>query len=329
MESFNRKSNCGFVIDPDDYHLPVDERWLKKLELNEKIFNALPEFSIVYFDLETSGFERDADILEIAAKFDDLSFHIYATPTRPIHPLASEVTGLTQENGILYLNNEPVGSVPLNEALHRFHEFLSSTARPHLLVAHNAPFDMGHLVRAIIRYGMLPNFQNLVGFSDTLTIMKKILPDRKGGELMTLKKLGEDLLHVHGDFHQALFDVQVLQQLAWEFIPRQMLIQYRKPLIECIIKEINKDRAALILPTLSSLKGFVSEGMLKRIAEAGITYSMLYNASKEEDGLLKLLAAPDHEKKPIVTRNKKVLDKIHEYFIKENEEFWKICAMWW
>ncbi|KAK0086355.1 hypothetical protein PV326_005581 [Microctonus aethiopoides] len=72
---------------------------------------------ILYFDLETSGFNIDADIFQIAVKYESYSFSSYINLTRKIPEKVSEVHGLTFMNGQLHYHCKPVVAVNLQEAL--------------------------------------------------------------------------------------------------------------------------------------------------------------------------------------------------------------------
>lgn len=206
-EGINYQSNCGFDIDSEKNNFALEPQFLETLQSTQQNLANQEDFTIVYFDLETSGFEKNADILQIAAKFKDNSFSVYAIPTKNINPSASKVTGLHQKCGTLYLRDKEIEAITLKDALLSFQEFLNISCKPCLLVAHNAAFDTGHLIRAIIQNSMVETFKNVVGFSDTLSILKKIYPERRGPGLFKLSKLADDLLQQNGDFHEALYDV--------------------------------------------------------------------------------------------------------------------------
>lgn len=50
---------------------------------------------IILVDLEISGFGRDCDILQIAAKYGLITFDIYVNPTQQISASATGANGLT------------------------------------------------------------------------------------------------------------------------------------------------------------------------------------------------------------------------------------------
>ena len=91
------------------------------------------EFVIVYFDLETSGFGMNADILQVAAKSGSSSFSVYINPTKKIDQKASEANGLTNVDGNLLLNNVRVDSKPSLVAFHDFYTFLKSLNKKSIL----------------------------------------------------------------------------------------------------------------------------------------------------------------------------------------------------
>ena len=70
----------------------------------------------------------------------------------------------------------------------------------------------------------------------------------------------------------------------------------------------------LIFPTLAPLKVAASKIMIKRIPKEGITYGMMKKeyVKKGKDGIVKLLTEDIGEKKPKVTKNKKIINKIIE-----------------
>ena len=107
--------------------------------------------SIVFFDLETTGFGKSAGILQIAAKINNKEFSTYINPTQNIPVEATQVHGLENRRGELFRNGNKLNSLPLIEALHKFYLFLQSSRKPAMLVAHNAIFDSTILFQAIKR----------------------------------------------------------------------------------------------------------------------------------------------------------------------------------
>lgn len=70
-----------FDIDVEKPNIIVESWILQELDIGKSNFKNCNDFAIVYFDLKTCGFEKNADILQIAAKFDDHTF-LYKTYSR-------------------------------------------------------------------------------------------------------------------------------------------------------------------------------------------------------------------------------------------------------
>ena len=80
-----------------------------------------PEPIIVFFDLETGSFQKTADILQIAAKYEDVEFDVYIQSTQKINEDASAVHGLRYVNGNLQLHGKTVITLSLLEAMLAFY----------------------------------------------------------------------------------------------------------------------------------------------------------------------------------------------------------------
>jgi len=175
-EGVQYQSNCGFTENNEDLNI-FHETQLADLPT---ILLSADTCTIVYFDLETSGFHTYDEILQIAAKCEDRTFCVYVNPTKDINAYAFSHTGLQNIAGELFLHGKKVLSVPLKNALDAFQQFLNLFSKPCLLVAHNAGFDTTHLLRAILKHSMIADFKIIAGFSDTLELFKKHFPKRKG-----------------------------------------------------------------------------------------------------------------------------------------------------
>lgn len=95
--------------------------------------------TFVAIDLETTGkYPLDAEICEMAAvKWrGGQVVDTFQTLIRPTHRMGEEVIAIHN------ITNEMVENSPrLSEKLHEFYEFI----RPHYIIAHHAPFDLGFL----------------------------------------------------------------------------------------------------------------------------------------------------------------------------------------
>ncbi|KAM0732898.1 DNA polymerase III PolC-type [Formica fusca] len=275
--------------------------------------------NLVYFDLETSGFEKTADILQIAAKCGKRRFCKYVNPTQLIMP-RNTISGFKNVDGTLFLNNERVLSSPLQKVLCAFKRWLAAL-KPCILVAHNGlRFDFPLLFRALKKKSMIEDFEKLiVGFADTLIILRKIYPERKGPEMFKLSTLAQELkIKLPRNFHNAAYDVQILEKIASKIIfttnetTKKILAQNMKSFTKLLAHETRLQKAAVLRPSLNFLEGVISKGMIKKLTNANINRIKLQAIYKKSgrEGVVKFLSAKQKDNKPRVTKNNKILDKI-------------------
>ncbi|XP_062614362.1 uncharacterized protein LOC134276101 [Saccostrea cucullata] len=187
---------------------------INDIELDAPVDN-LHTRPLVFFDLETGGFGRTSDILQIAAKCQEKELSVYALPTRSISKEASEATCLTFDGNSLCYKGEAVAAVTPPEALTKFLIFLESFDHP-VLVGHNIQnFDLPILRHHLGDCDLLERFRNNVtGFLDTLKISKKLLKDV---QLPNYKQetLVHNLLGEEYEAHNAMADVTALEKLYY------------------------------------------------------------------------------------------------------------------
>lgn len=289
--------------------------------------------------METSGFHKYDEILQIAAKCEDRTFCVYVNPTKDINAHAFRHTGLQNIAGKLFLHGKKVLSVPLKNTLYAFQQFLNSFSKPCLLVAHNAGFDTTHLLRAILKHSMIADFKIIAGFSDTLELFKKHFPKRKGEGKFKLCELAKDYLNINSNesFHEreALYDVEILEKLS-AFIDKidlyTNLYTNCKSYMESIIHVKNLQKTATTLSLLKPLKGIISNGMLRKIASHSITFKVLKEEYDKEgkDGLVQFLKEPLIDNKPRITKDKRVLNKLITFFEskKKGNDIFILCILY-
>lgn len=265
-------------------------------------------FVVVYFDLETTGFDS-SEILQIAAMYGDCTFSVYIKPQFGIPLFASAVNGLTEYEGNLLLNNIPVSSVPLQTGLMQFHSFLNSAGKKCILTAHNCRFDQSHLINAIETVDMMEEFRHLIyGFGDTLPLIKSITRTNKKGA-NTLSGLAEYLELPYSGAHNAIHDVAILIQILRKLnISDEDVIAKCQSLGVIIALKRQKEYIASLLPDLEPIRDVVTLPIRKKIVCANITYEMMRKTYEEdkEHGLAKLLTE--------VTKTKRILLALATHF---------------
>ncbi|ALV21155.1 PolC-type DNA polymerase III [Carnobacterium antarcticum] len=166
----------------------------------------LAEATYVVFDVETTGLSAVYNkIIELAAvkmyKGNIIEkFEHFIDPGHPLSQTTINLTGITDEM--------VRGSKSEEEVLQLFKEF----ADGHILVAHNASFDMGFLNTSNARYG-IPEAVNPV--IDTLELSRFLHPQLKSHRLNTLAKRYGVSLEQH---HRAIFDSETTGYLCWLFL---------------------------------------------------------------------------------------------------------------
>ncbi|XP_063411546.1 uncharacterized protein LOC134694464 [Mytilus trossulus] len=157
------------IPDPRDLELPKTV----VIDNNE-------ELSVLVFDIETTGFEYDSEIVQLSAVCDKGEFDKYIIPTKPIHPKATEVTHLFRTGTRLYYKGQQLKTEPKENVFNGFIDWLPENA---LLVAHNCKqFDAKILVSQMqpLASTFLENLKDhMLGFSDTLPLFRVKFPKRK------------------------------------------------------------------------------------------------------------------------------------------------------
>ena len=273
-------------------------------QLSLKIEFQHDQFSIAFFDLETSGFSAEDEILQIAVKSGEKQLNQYVTPKKKISAFATKVHGLTSEGRDLFFHGKIVPSEPLRAALTKLVSFLKSLQKPAILVAHNCTFDSNKLVMAINKCGLINLFEETVeGFADSLPIFKKKFPG-KDHKLLTLTKM--DFAVDLQQAHDAYYDIVMLENICFKYLNVDSLIEnYQNFHYVLNYKES--------LKSLEPLKNQISQLMIKRMATCNIKYEVLLAAYNEDPKkAIEILEQKENGKK--VIRTKKIMDSILNHF---------------
>lgn len=182
--------------DPD-----VVARYRALPRLAEEAGLALFEEPVIVLDTETTGLDdRYCSLIEIAAvRLEGAEvaeeFHTFVNPGCSIPPEIVELTGITDA--------DVAGAPSPRRAVASFAEFAGS----HDLVAHNAPFDHGF----IMRQATPGDFRGT--WVDTVPLAQILLPRLSGHRLAELSQA----FGLHASSHRALDDVLALAGL-WRIL---------------------------------------------------------------------------------------------------------------
>ena len=157
--------------------------------------------NLLFIDVETTGLEKDAKLIEIGAiatHFDGFDVHIKTfeeliNPGVPIIGKITEITGIT---------NEMLSTARGDEVYSDFYEWLKKI-NPNKMIAHNAVFDEGKLKYNLFRLGYDDIFPE---FDCTMRIARKTLNKVTKDNL---KALSEHFNFKNTEAHRALADTEV------------------------------------------------------------------------------------------------------------------------
>ncbi len=170
--------------------------------------------SYVIFDLETTGLSaRYNDIIEFGAVLVDhgliikrLDILINPGPGKTITPKIEKITKISNE----MLRGKPL----LDDVLPEILDFLGD----HILVSHNAEFDLGFLNAALRRRGKSPLTNPTI---DTLTLSRYLFPESRGHRLGILAR-NLEVMYDEDKAHRADFDAEVLNSV-WQAMLTKLL----------------------------------------------------------------------------------------------------------
>lgn len=282
------------------------------------------EYQMVFFDLETSGLSANCDILQIAAGTGSLSFNTYIKPSKVIDSKATEVHGLTNVSGDLYLHGVLVESLSLRRALTELISYLRKFDKKCILVAHNLAFDGPRLLRSIEKLSLLSEFQAVVaGFACSLEGYKrkmKITTSKKGElKLSTLARA--HMKHVdETKAHDASYDVELLRHFACKVFTLDDMLLELISVPDALTKYRTNKQKKDTANSLSVLSELMTTTLKQKMAEAGVNYGVLHSAFEKDGkfGVVKRLKNKI-QYKPRKINLEETYAKIAEYFEKSRK----------
>lgn len=214
----------------------------------------------VVFDIETTGLNSHTnEIIEIGAvkiksgRIVD-RYSQLINPGRPIPYHITEITSITDEQ----VANEP----KIDKVIGKFVDFVGDA----VLVAHNAPFDMGFIKRDIKKYLSIDYQCSVI---DTLQMARDLFPDLKKYGLGDLNKTLGLALEKH---HRAVDDSQATANMFIIFLEKykEKGLEYMKDIntgFEVNVKKQSLKNVMVLVKTQAGLKN-----MYRLVSEAHIKY---------------------------------------------------------
>lgn len=184
----------------------------------------LPGAVLIFFDTETTGVDKERDPLTGRRIYDEPtevsaqkylvaadggltlidSLEVYVKPSIPVPKNVEEITGITND----FLQDKP--------AWHEVHKTIRDFFGNHVVVAHNAPFDVKFMSRMYASEG--DTFAP-AGVIDTLAIARYLYPEAKSRrlgdmiEMLQLQYKVDYLCSGEYGYHNATYDVVALRVL--------------------------------------------------------------------------------------------------------------------
>ena len=220
----------------------------------------IDEEEFVVFDIETTGLNSHFNkIIEIGAVkikagriIDRYSQLINPGISIPYH--ITEITSIT---------NEQVANQPkIDEVIGKFVDFIGDA----VLVAHNAPFDMGFIKRDIKEYLNIDLENSVI---DTLQMARDLFPDFKKYGLGDLNKSLGLALEKH---HRAVDDSQATANMFIIFLEKykEKGIEYLKDINKGFEVNVKKQSLKNIMVQVKTQEGL--KNMYKLVSEGHIKY---------------------------------------------------------
>ena len=220
----------------------------------------IDEEEFVVFDIETTGLNSHTNkIIEIGAVkikagriIDRYSQLINPGISIPYH--ITEITSIT---------NEQVANQPkIDEVIGKFVEFIGDA----VLVAHNAPFDMGFIKRDIKEYLNIDLESSVI---DTLQMARDLFPDFKKYGLGDLNKALGLALEKH---HRAVDDSQATANMFIIFLEKykEKGIEYLKDINKGFEVNVKKQSLKNIMVQVKTQEGL--KNMYKLVSKGHIKY---------------------------------------------------------
>jgi DNA polymerase III epsilon subunit-like protein len=144
--------------------------------------------TVVFFDLETTGFDRPIRPVQIGAvdSWGECCFNEYVWPRRHVHPKATLTNNFYTKRNNLYHHGEKVACLDLEDALAAFLEWLEELGGDVVLVAHKClDYDAKVLLRNMEEFN-IPYSNIIRGFSDSLLASRQLYTEAPSHKLSAM-----------------------------------------------------------------------------------------------------------------------------------------------
>ncbi|XP_070542849.1 uncharacterized protein [Ptychodera flava] len=304
-------STCSSTVPPNISSIPDPPK--------PPIAERLPDnnYTVVYFDLETTSTGLEAHIVQLSAVCGNEEFNQYVHTKKPISPQAAAITGFSFIGHQLFYKGQPLDTVPIRACLINFIQWLSHVSKHVLLLAHNCrAFDSRLLIHTLAACNMLEMFSSVVdGFTDSLPLFRNLHPGRHS---YAQESLVADFVGKSYNAHNAIDDVKALQTLHTQCAIRAEQLLQHSFTVSYIVKSI--EITLLKKKNVSSFDPLVqgnvlSKGMAEKISASGLCVDHLKLAylRDSQNGIYNLFSEKFWNK-PRITSNSRIIANVTAYF---------------
>jgi len=189
--------------------------------------------NVVFFDLETTGFDRPIRPVQIGAidSWGENTYNQFVWPRRHVHPKATLTNKFFTRRGTLFREGEgALDTIDLVDALKSFLDWLESLGGNVVLVAHKClDYDAKVLLRNLEEF-KIEYSHIILGFSDSLLASRNLYPGAPSHRLPAM--LGEVGLYIR-ESHDALDDAEDCRRIC-----RRMAGQCRYKFLDFVFEEM-------------------------------------------------------------------------------------------
>ncbi|XP_068086328.1 uncharacterized protein [Anabrus simplex] len=297
LEGSRQHSTDRYVPPHSRKEVAVNKMTTKDNHENPRGSHHFSEHTLVYFDLEATGFVRSSEVCQIGAYFAEKSFSRYVCPIGRLTKKATKRTGLSKQDGILYLGGERVETVSKMDAWKDFLKFLQSANNSVVLVIYYRHNDSFLLFRDLSELLLIEEFRKVcAGMIDAFPLCRNVFPGRvEIGESYILQELVQDNLgkEISTGSHNAIVDAINLEKLMKHAEVQPETFQQHFFSLSNLEYQFWTDKQTNREKRLLKRKfPFMGTSMAVKFAEAGITYNDLESIYIEggEDGIASLLS---------------------------------------
>lgn len=150
-----------------------------------------------------------------------------------------------------------------------------------------------------------------------MVLLRFVFSDRKGKDMFKLSKLSADKMQIKGNFHEAMFDVQVLETLCNKYVPVNVIEKYVKSFEKTFNHEKQLQVFASNLPDLAEIKKLTNAAVCKKLILLDINYSQLKNLFiSKGTALFREFLSEKDGRSARVTANVKYIENLVNHFSK-------------